>query len=84
MMGIVDVFDALTTDRVYRNRLSWEDACAVLQQEAGRGWRSPQLVEEFIQLCRSGSLQPGRGPVVVGLPKPAACSPQPVVVYSLP
>ena len=58
MMGIVDVFDALTTDRVYRNRLSWEDACAVLQQEAGRGWRSPQLVEEFIQLCRSGGLQP--------------------------
>ena len=57
IMGIVDVFDALTTDRVYRNRLSWEDACAVLQQEAARGWRNPHLVEEFILLCRTGRLQ---------------------------
>jgi len=57
MMGIVDVFDALTTDRVYRNRLSWDDACHVLQQEVARGWRSAHLVGEFIALCRSGRLQ---------------------------
>jgi putative two-component system response regulator len=56
MMGIVDVFDALTTDRVYRIRLSWDDACDVLQHEAERGWRSPRLVDEFITLCRSGEL----------------------------
>jgi putative two-component system response regulator len=57
MMGIVDVFDALTTDRVYRNRLSWDDACLVLQEEAARGWRNPHLVDEFISLCRSGRLE---------------------------
>ncbi len=57
MMAIVDVFDALTTDRVYRNRLSWDDACLVLQQEATRGWRNPHLVDEFISLCRSGRLE---------------------------
>jgi putative two-component system response regulator len=57
MMGIVDVFDALTTDRVYRNRLSWEHACRVLQEEAARGWRNPRLVDEFISLTRSGALQ---------------------------
>ena len=56
MMGIVDVFDALTTDRVYRNRLSWDHACHVLQEEAARGWRNPRLVEEFIALCQSGAL----------------------------
>jgi putative two-component system response regulator len=56
MMGIVDVFDALTTDRVYRNRLSWDHACHVLQEEAARGWRDPRLVEEFIALCQSGAL----------------------------
>jgi putative two-component system response regulator len=56
MMGIVDVFDALTTDRVYRNRLSWDDAHDVLQEEAARGWRNPRLVDEFIMLCRSGAL----------------------------
>jgi putative two-component system response regulator len=58
MTGIVDVFDALTTDRVYRNRLTWDDACNVLQQEAAYGWRSAHLVEEFISLCRTGGLQP--------------------------
>jgi putative two-component system response regulator len=57
MMGIVDVFDALTTDRVYRTRLSWDDACHVLQEEVGRGWRSPHLVGEFIALSRSGRLR---------------------------
>ena len=56
MMGIVDVFDALTTDRVYRNRLTWDDAWDVLHEEATRGWRNPRLVDEFITLCRSGSL----------------------------
>jgi putative two-component system response regulator len=56
IMGIVDVFDALTTDRVYRNRLSWDDACDVLQEEAARGWRNPRLVDEFITLCRTGAL----------------------------
>jgi putative two-component system response regulator len=57
MMGIVDVFDALTTDRVYRNRLSWDDACHVLQQEVAHGWRSAHLVGDFIALCRSGRLR---------------------------
>ena len=54
--GIVDVFDALTTARVYRPALSTEAACAELVEEARRGWRSPKLVEEFIALQRSGGL----------------------------
>lgn len=54
--GIVDVFDALTTDRVYRPALSAEVACAELQAEAARGWRSPRLVSEFIDIWRSGRL----------------------------
>ncbi len=57
IMGVVDVYDALTTDRPYRSALSAEDACATLEQEADRGWRRADLVREFTALCRSGDLQ---------------------------
>ena len=57
IMGVVDVYDALTTDRPYRPALPTEDACATLEQEAERGWRRADLVREFMTLCRSGALQ---------------------------
>jgi len=57
IMGVVDVYDALTTDRPYRPALPTEDACATLEQEAERGWRRADLVREFTTLCRSGILQ---------------------------
>lgn len=57
IMGIVDVYDALTTERVYRRPLPVEEACTELQHEADRGWRSPQLVGKFIALCRHGRLE---------------------------
>jgi len=57
IMGIVDVYDALTTERVYRRPMTPEAACAELQDEACRGWRSHELVGEFIALPRSGRLE---------------------------
>ena len=57
IMGVVDVYDALTTDRPYRPAMASEDACATLEQEAGRGWRRADLVREFTALCRTGVLQ---------------------------
>ena len=57
IMGVVDVYDALTTDRPYRPAMTAEDACAALEVEAGRGWRRADLVREFTTLCRSGVLQ---------------------------
>jgi putative two-component system response regulator len=57
IMGIVDVYDALTTHRPYRRAMSAADACATLEQEADRGWRRADLVQEFTALCRSGVLQ---------------------------
>jgi len=56
VMGIVDVFDALTTDRHYRVRLTPEQACVQLEQEAARGWRDARLVAEFVALSRGGGL----------------------------
>ena len=57
IMGVVDVYDALTTDRPYRPAMTPADACAALEEEADRGWRRADLVREFTSLSRSGTLQ---------------------------
>lgn len=58
IMGIVDVFDALTTDRPYRRALTPDQAYEELIAEAGRGWRRRDLVDIFISLGRNGKLTP--------------------------
>jgi putative two-component system response regulator len=48
IMGVVDVFDALTTDRPYRAALPVASAVAELRSEVARGWRRAGLVETFL------------------------------------
>jgi putative two-component system response regulator len=50
IMGVVDVFDALTTVRPYRSPVRVEDACQELRREADMGWRRRDLVEQWIQI----------------------------------
>ena len=50
IMGIVDVFDAITTSRPYKPALAVEQACAALRDEVQLGWRRADLVESFVQL----------------------------------
>jgi putative two-component system response regulator len=50
IMGVVDVFDALTTPRPYKTALSVEHANQILLDEVARGWRQRSLVETFIGL----------------------------------
>jgi response regulator RpfG family c-di-GMP phosphodiesterase len=49
-MGVVDVFDALTTPRPYKEALPVARANRMLIEEVERGWRSRALVETFISL----------------------------------
>jgi len=58
IMGVVDVYDALTTDRPYKPARSPERAYDVLLLEVGKGWRGRDLVEGLIALGRSGQLEP--------------------------
>jgi putative two-component system response regulator len=53
IMGIVDVYDALTTVRPYRSAIPVAAACAELAAEADRGWHSRDLVDVFIGLAGS-------------------------------
>lgn len=50
IMGIVDVFDALTTDRPYKSAVAAADACGELRREADLGWRRRDLVERWIEI----------------------------------
>lgn len=55
IVRIVDVFDALTTDRPYRKALPVGTAYKMLQEDAAAGWCDPALVRRFIEVHRSGS-----------------------------
>lgn len=48
IMGIVDVFDAITTMRPYKPAATPDHAYAELMQEVKQGWRRKDLVEAFI------------------------------------
>lgn len=50
IIGVVDVFDALTVTRPYREPMAHALAFEELESEARRGWRDPVLVREFIAL----------------------------------
>jgi putative two-component system response regulator len=50
IMGIVDVYDAITTTRPYKPAATAEQACMELRQEVARGWRRRDLVEAFTAL----------------------------------
>jgi putative two-component system response regulator len=53
IMGIVDVFDAVSTDRVYRAAMSLNESFGVLREEAQRGLHDSRLVDVFEQLIRA-------------------------------
>lgn len=48
VIGIVDVYDALTTVRPYKEALSTDRARDELRAEARRGWHREDLVETFL------------------------------------
>ena len=48
VMGIVDVYDALTTARPYKTAVSSDRANDELMDEVKRGWRRADLVEAFV------------------------------------
>jgi cyclic di-GMP phosphodiesterase len=48
IMGIVDVYDAITTSRPYKGAAPLERACDELMGEVKQGWRRKDLVQAFI------------------------------------
>jgi putative two-component system response regulator len=52
IVSIVDVYDALTTERPYRAARPAEEAFEVLSDEADKGWRDRALVDAFVSVAR--------------------------------
>lgn len=71
IVGIVDVYSALTNDRPFRRAKSQDEAIGLLRQRAKHGLHDPQLMEKFIEAVDGSvkeepvSEQP-RGETVVG------------------
>jgi putative two-component system response regulator len=51
IVAIVDVFDAITTERPYRKALPHQTAFDLLEEESDKGWRDGALVREFIGIA---------------------------------
>ena len=48
VVSVVDIFDALTTDRPYRVARPADVALQILADESTKGWRDRVLVDAFV------------------------------------
>lgn len=61
IMGLVDVYDAVTTRRPYQGPHTAREAIDILRGQVVRGWRRPDLVDAFAALVESGRLATFQG-----------------------
>jgi len=54
---IIDIYDALTSERPYKKALTSEQALQVLKKEAEKGWRNPTLVQQFTAFIYSTPME---------------------------
>jgi cyclic di-GMP phosphodiesterase len=57
IIGIVDVYDAVTTQRPYQTAHSADEAIGVLRHQVSLDWRRHDLVEDFATIVRDGKLE---------------------------
>ena len=60
IVSIVDVFDALTTDRPYRKALPTATAYQMMRDDARGGWCREELLEVFIEVHRAREVERAR------------------------
>ncbi|GAX38492.1 response regulator [Nodularia sp. NIES-3585] len=46
---IIDIYDALTSERPYKQPLTSQEAISTIKRETDLGWRNPQLVQQFTE-----------------------------------
>jgi len=52
VLTIVDVYDALTTERPYKKALGVDQALAVMKKEVKKGWWDPRLFDAFREMMQ--------------------------------
>ncbi|UBF28334.1 two-component system response regulator [Kovacikia minuta CCNUW1] len=69
---IIDIYDALTSERPYKKAFSSEEALKIFDEETAKGWRNPKLVEQFKEFIRTVEVKkPESSPEVDRLPQTA-------------
>jgi putative two-component system response regulator len=72
VVGVVDVYSALISDRPFRKAISQEEACMELRRRAKSGCHNPALVEKFIanieMTCKEKAIVTGSTPHALPLP----------------
>jgi hypothetical protein len=63
--AVVDIFDALTSDRPYRKAYSFEQACLIIRESIGRE-SDPMIAKEFLEM--SGSFCTSKRTELTSLP----------------
>jgi len=56
ILQVVDLFDALTTQRPYKSALPLEEAFVLMREETHKGWWDARLIEGFISLVEEERL----------------------------
>ncbi|MBI5182508.1 MAG: response regulator [Nitrospirae bacterium] len=56
IMAIVDIYDALVTDRPYRKGLPLDTAENILRTESQKGWWDPELVDVFFKMLKDNKV----------------------------
>lgn len=49
---VIDIYDALTSDRPHKRAYSTQEALDIIIEEAQKGWRNPELIEQFTTFIR--------------------------------
>src|ERR1700719_5233533 len=53
VLQVVDVYDALTTNRTYKRAFSITDALQTMKEEVAKGWWDPKIFDHFERLVRT-------------------------------
>ncbi len=53
ILQVCDIYDALTSVRCYKPAMTHEQALATLHEESRRGWRDPDVVNLFLDVCQN-------------------------------
>jgi putative two-component system response regulator len=61
VLQIVDVYDALTTQRPYKQALSTAEALGIMEQEICKGWWDPGIFQEFCRMAAGIAAAAGAG-----------------------
>jgi putative two-component system response regulator len=50
---VIDIYDALISDRPHKQAYSPEEALEIMLEETTKGWRNPELIEQFTLFIRA-------------------------------